>query len=194
MTHYNPEDHPYHLLGLDSDGKLLSDDYGTTAAGFCCRDASGEMVPDKGNPFIVMKYILNYMAACAGSHSRFSYFEGEDDDEDDDDDESTDLDTLATSLASGAHRRGGDGGGGGNKGTPVVKGTELVRIANNAAENRKWRGSGDKTMSEDTVSDNGSTASSYRTRSPPPPHSKSAQRSKTPPRKSAHAMEDSAES
>eukprot|EP00614_Pseudopedinella_elastica_P016925 CAMPEP_0172645448 /NCGR_PEP_ID=MMETSP1068-20121228/239734_1 /TAXON_ID=35684 /ORGANISM="Pseudopedinella elastica, Strain CCMP716" /LENGTH=911 /DNA_ID=CAMNT_0013459685 /DNA_START=168 /DNA_END=2903 /DNA_ORIENTATION=+ len=36
-------------------------------------DDGSEAVPEKGNPFVLMKYVLNYMARVAGSQARFSY-------------------------------------------------------------------------------------------------------------------------
>jgi voltage-gated sodium channel len=47
--------------------KLLLED-----AGFC-DDKSGGEVPDKGNPFILLKWMMNYMARCAGSKASFKY-------------------------------------------------------------------------------------------------------------------------
>ena len=38
-----------------------------------CDDRSGEEVPENGNPFILMKYQMNYMARCAGSKATFTY-------------------------------------------------------------------------------------------------------------------------
>jgi len=38
-----------------------------------CSDGSGGEVPEKGNPAVLMKYILNYMARVAKSKAHFTY-------------------------------------------------------------------------------------------------------------------------
>jgi len=51
----------------DFPAKLLLED-----AGFC-DDKTGGEIPERGNPFTLMKYIMNYMARCAGSKATFTY-------------------------------------------------------------------------------------------------------------------------
>lgn len=60
LTALNEEVHPPRLL--DSEEPF-------------CDDHSGGEVPERGNPYVFMKYMMNYMAACVGSETRFLYNE-----------------------------------------------------------------------------------------------------------------------
>jgi len=98
-------------------------------------DGTNNEVPEKGNPFVVMKYILNYMAKCANSEARFTYLEEEE--LADDVDEGTGIKVALRHTHSGHvdknfdpyhHHRGG--GGGHVSPPPALKRKQLDRLAN----------------------------------------------------------------